>query len=142
MNDPTDTPPDLPDALIDALRRREPAAILVPREIDGAILRRARRQFATREVKYLPPIRNYWMSAAAAAAILIAVFTMTTLRHEAPPAVVIADDVDGSGQVDVLDAFALARRNAAHRDPAAQTRIEALLARIVSLTPTAKGSQS
>lgn len=142
MTDPTDTPPELPDALIEALRRREPAAILVPREIDGAILRPARQQFATREVAYLPPIRNYWMTAAAAAAILIAVFTMTTLRYEAPPAAVIADDVDGSGQIDVLDAFALARRSAQHPEPAAQTRIEALLARIVSLSPATKDAQS
>jgi hypothetical protein len=143
MTEATDTPPELSDALIEALRRDEPAAILVPREIDGAILRRARRQFATREAAYLPPIRNYWMTAAAAAAIVaIALFATTTLRHEtAPPAARVADDVDGSGQVDVLDAFALARRNTPHPDPATQTRIEALLARIVALTP-AKGSQS
>jgi|KBSMisStaDraftv2_1062788.scaffolds.fasta_scaffold1111482_2 hypothetical protein len=141
MNDPTDTPPELPDALIEALRRREAAAILVPREIEGAILRRARTQFATREAAYLPPIRNHWLTASAAAIILIAIFSMTTLRHETPPASEIADDVDGSGQVDVLDAFALARRNAPHPDPATQTRIEALLARIVALSP-AKGSQS
>jgi hypothetical protein len=65
-----------------------------------------------------------------------------TTRHEAPPAALAADDVDGSGQVDVLDAFALARRNAEHPDSAARIRIEALLARIVSLTPTSKASQS
>jgi hypothetical protein len=142
MTDPNESLPELPDALVEGLRRGEPATLLVPRAIDEMILRRARMQFATREAAYLPPIRNYWLSAAAAATVAIVVFATMTLRHEAaPPAARLADDVDGSGQVDVLDAFALARRNAPHPDPAAQTRIEALLARIVSLSP-AKASQS
>jgi hypothetical protein len=146
MTEPPETLPDLPGALIDALRRRDRATRLVPGEVNDAILARARAQFATREVEYLPAIRNYWLTAAAAAAVVIAVFAATTFRHEAaPPAARVAasaDDVDGSGQVDVLDAFALARRNAQRADSAAQTRIEALLARIVSLSSAARDAQS
>jgi RNA polymerase sigma-70 factor (ECF subfamily) len=126
---------ELSDALIDALRRREAAPIRVPRVVDAAILRQARSHFARRERAYLPPLRYYWASAAAAAAIVIAVFALATFRHDTPPAARITDDVDGSGQVDVLDAFALARRDAPHPDSATQTRIEALLARIVALPP-------
>ena len=142
MSDPSHETRELPDALAEALRRREAAPVLVPRVIDAAILRQARGHFARRERAYLPPLRYYWASAAAAATVVIAVFAAATFRHETPPAARLADDVDGSGQIDVLDAFALARRNAPHPDPAAQTRIEALLARIVALSPAAKDSQS
>ena len=142
MNEPLDDIPELPDALIDALRRREHAEPLVPRVVDAALLREARSHFARRERAYLPPLRYYWASAAAVAAVAIVIFATTTLRHDAPPAARLADDVDGSGQIDVLDAFTLARRNTEHPDPEAQARIEALLARIVALSPPAKDSQS
>ena len=45
----------------------------------------------------------------------------------------VANDIDGSGVVDILDAFALARMQAADRTPAAQAEIDALSMRIVAL---------
>ena len=142
MNESPDDIPELPDTLADALRRRESAPLLVPRLVDAAILREARSHVARRERTFLPPLRYYWASAAAVAAVAIVILATTTLRHDAPSATRLADDVDGSGQVDVLDAFALARRETEHPDPEAQARIEALLARIVALSPPAKDSQS
>jgi hypothetical protein len=47
----------------------------------------------------------------------------------------VADDVDGSGRVDILDAFALARLQAAGDAGIGDDRIEALAARVVSLGP-------
>jgi hypothetical protein len=51
MTEPNDTLPELPDALVDALRRREPAPLVVPRAIDETILSEARVQFATRGLR-------------------------------------------------------------------------------------------
>ena len=45
----------------------------------------------------------------------------------------VANDIDGSGVVDILDAFALARMQAADRTPAAQAEVDALSMRIVAL---------
>ncbi|MGH7337603.1 MAG: hypothetical protein ACREI7_08500 [Myxococcota bacterium] len=45
------------------------------------------------------------------------------------------DDVDGSGRVDILDAFALARARAADPARVAQGEVDALAGRIVSLRP-------
>ena len=45
----------------------------------------------------------------------------------------LADDIDGSGVVDIRDAFALARMAGEDRTPAAQERIDALAMRVVAL---------
>jgi hypothetical protein len=50
------------------------------------------------------------------------------------PGSTVGDDIDGSGQVDILDAFALARADGGTPDGAA--RVAALAARIVSLDAT------
>jgi hypothetical protein len=71
--------------------RLRPATVEVPPEIDRAILAAAAR----------PRLRaRWWVPAAAAAALLVAL----TLRERAP------GDVDGSGRVDILDAYLLALR--------------------------------
>jgi hypothetical protein len=67
--------------------------------------------------------------AAAAAAILAAVLVLRPIDAPRSP-----DDVDGSGRVDILDAFALARLRAAQGDSAAsQERIDMLAERVVAL---------
>jgi hypothetical protein len=63
--------------------------------------------------------------------VLLAAVLMRPLVFEAPS----ADDVDGSGSVDVLDVLALARMRAAAGDASGVTeaRIEELAYRIVAL---------
>ena len=118
---------DLPPALIEALKAEEGPTPLVSRAVDKAILDQAEAQFAgRRERRWALPV------AAAAAAVLAAVLVVQPFRpageHQAN-----ADDVDGSGTVDVLDAFLLARERL--DDPAiSQDRIDAVMARIVSLS--------
>lgn len=65
-----------------------------------------------------------------AAAVLVAVLLVQPMLFgPADP-----DDIDGSGQVDILDAFALARQQASGR-AISDARIDALTARIVALEP-------
>ena len=73
----------------------------VPTEIDDAVRAMSRRHFAARKrVRYV----GRWLSGAAAvAAVLLVVFWATTTRD------FLRHDIDGSGRVDILDAFALAR---------------------------------
>ncbi|MCZ6794743.1 MAG: dockerin type I domain-containing protein [Planctomycetota bacterium] len=86
---------------VEALRlfadRLRTPPVAVPEEVDEAVLAAARRQ----------PRRLWWVPLAAAAAILVAV----TLRARVP------GDVDGSGTVDILDAYALALRLKECREP-------------------------
>jgi hypothetical protein len=113
---------DLPEALIADLRaaaaRRTPA---VPAALDEAIVRDARAGFARRR-RFRLAGRGAIAAAAAAAAVLIA---LPLLRNGAPPTQHAAstapvptqvlgvmpagEDVDGSGKVDILDAFVVAR---------------------------------
>jgi len=61
-----------------------------------------------------------------------------------PAAPLVADDVDGSGRVDILDAFALARAHAGAgaANPAEQPDVARLAARVVALTPPADTNDS
>lgn len=80
---------------VEALRRLaerlRPPPLEVPAEVDRAILAAAARR---------PSRARWWVPAAAAAAVLLAV----ALRERVP------GDVDGSGRVDILDAYLLALR--------------------------------
>ena len=93
------------------LYRRE---LRVPAEVDRGILAEARAGFARR--------RRFWLAAragaaaaAVAAAVAVVVFLYVdrgrgTARPVAATHAAAAGDVDGSGRVDILDAFVLARK--------------------------------
>jgi len=120
---------DLPPALIQGLRSHDGATPMVPRSVDKAILDRAEAHFGSRRTS-----RRRWAlpAAAAAAAVLVTVFVVQPFEP-ARQTHSIADDIDGSGSVDVLDAFLLARQRV--DDPSiTQARVDALLGRIVSLS--------
>jgi hypothetical protein len=115
-SDPVDTP-EVPAKLVETLVGHYRAAPAVPAEIDRAILAEARAGYARR--------RRFWLAAravgaasAAAAAIVLAVVAFRD-RGTAPTGPVAATqgavspvpgDIDHSGRVDVLDAYALAKR--------------------------------
>lgn len=80
----------------------------VPRRVDGAILGMARRRLARRR----RPVRVLRWAAmgAAAAAVLVVAVTLTVGPRREQAVAVAREDIDRSGTVDILDAFALARR--------------------------------
>jgi hypothetical protein len=130
-NEPFD---QLPDAIIERLRARDRTVAQLTPAVDRELARRARAQFARRQSR--APARRWRAPAAVAAAAAVAIVALFFARPFAVDRMEsarLADDIDGSGQVDILDAFALAR--ARRDDPAAvsQQRIDALAARIVSL---------
>jgi hypothetical protein len=102
---PEDEPGDAaPPRLVSALQALFPAAS-VPSEVDEAILSRARRDLASRRRRRLFLFRA--VPAAAAACLVLWLALDRGIRDEDA---VASADVDGSGRVDIVDAYVLALR--------------------------------
>lgn len=127
---------DLPEALIERLRASERDPSQLTPAVDRAVLAAAETQFAPRRRRTAAGRRWYYPAAAAAAVALVALFVARPFDNERPEAIRLADDVDGSGQVDILDAFALARAREADPGAVNQARIDELVRRIVTLGPS------
>jgi hypothetical protein len=130
MDPTTEQPETLPPAIASRLRRLDRAEAIFDPRTDRAVLEAARRYFAARPAA--PARRSRWaLPLGAAAAVLLAAVLVRPLVFHTPS----ADDVDGSGRVDVLDVLALARMRAAGGDASGitDTRIEELAYRIVAL---------
>ena len=97
MTDPDPIRPRLQRALA---RLEEPLPV-VPRSVDDAIARAARARLGRRPWFPFGPRLLRWLPPAAAAALLV----WLAFGHRAIPG-----DLDGNGRIDILDAFALARR--------------------------------
>ena len=97
---------EIPDALTEKLREvASKTTILVPSSIDQAVLSDAKTHFAQIRHERRKVTRISWL-AAAACVVLLALFG---LRHLGQRPYERAD-IDHNGRVDILDAFALARR--------------------------------
>jgi hypothetical protein len=118
---------ELPREIVARLRAADRAQPIVDPRTDRAVLDAARSFFSGRpEARAAQRARRLLPAAvAAAAAVVLAVLVVQPLDRLAPH----PDDVDGSGQVDILDAFALARA------PGGEERSRALAARVVTLSP-------
>jgi len=130
MDPTTEQPETLPPAIASRLRRLDRAEAIFDPRTDRAVLETARSYFAARPAA--PARRSRWaLPLGAAAAVLLAAVLVRPLVFHTPS----ADDVDGSGRVDVLDVLALARLRAAGGDASGitDTRIEELAYRIVAL---------
>jgi len=121
----------LPPAIASRLRRLDQAQPIVDPRTDRAVLEAAHSYFAARPATLRPRRARWTLPLGAAAAVLLAAVLMRPLVFDAPS----ADDVDGSGRVDVLDVLALARQRAERGDASGVTaaRIEDLAYRIVAL---------
>ena len=131
--DPTTEPPEtLPPAIARRLRALDREQPIVDPRTDRAVLDGARSYFQARPAASRPRRARWSLPLGAAAAALLAAVLMRPLMLESPEA---ADDVDGSGRVDVLDVLALARMRAAGGDASGITdaRIDELAYRIVAL---------
>jgi len=121
MHEPEPQFEELPDLLVARLQRADRSQAIDPRT-DRVVIDDARRYFASRPRRARLAVMRWALPLAAAAALLIAVLVLRPFGLQRA-----ADDVDGSGRVDILDAFALARSQAD------QESVDALAARIVSL---------
>jgi len=131
MDQTTEQPEILPPAIASRLRRLDRAEAILDPRTDRAVLDAARSYFAARPAA-APARRSRWaLPLGAAAAVLLAAVLVRPLVFHTPN----ADDVDGSGRVDVLDVLALARMRAAGGDASGitDTRIDELAYRIVAL---------
>jgi hypothetical protein len=131
MNPTTEQPDTLPPAIANRLRALDRAQPIVDPRTDRAVLDAASQYFAARPAAARARRSRWALPLGAAAAVLLAAILMRPLVFNAPS----ADDVDGSGRVDVLDVLALARMRAASGDASGITdaRIDELAYRIVAL---------
>ena len=125
---------DLPDELIQGLARLDKAVAVMSLDADRRIAEAARAHFGERPRRARSAGRRWAMAGSLAASLLVGVlFWRAQTPVEDLRVASVANDIDGSGVVDILDAFALARMQAADRTPAAQAGIDALSMRIVAL---------
>ncbi len=113
-----------PKKLSDDLGALYRAEAHVPHEVDAAVMRMASRRLE-RPGRAVPVLRYAQAGAAVAVCLLLAVFiTLPAMKasrraayRESPTAAELAvrEDLDRNGRVDILDAFALARRIEASR---------------------------
>ena len=97
---------DIPAPIEERLRKiADGTTVLVPPAIDEAILSRARERFAVIRRRRARVQRVWWASAAA---VLVGIGFVASSLRTAPR--YERADIDHSGRVDILDAFALARR--------------------------------
>lgn len=94
--------------LVEALRTLHNKKILIPREVDEAVLSQAR-SFLKSEPrqKGMVPFPR-WLAAAAVVILGLGIGLRLT-RERNPGSTIAREDIDRNGKVDILDAFALAR---------------------------------
>ena len=131
MDPTTEQSETLPPTIASRLRALDRAEAIVDPRTDRAVLEAARAYFAGRPAAARARRSRWAVPVGMAAAVLLAAVLMRPLVFQPPS----ADDVDGSGSVDVLDVLALARMRAAAGDASGVTeaRIEELAYRIVAL---------
>lgn len=118
----------LPDPLIAELRRADKPNPLITAKVDRTVANLAREHFSSRTGKrrHTGPA---WL--AVAATMLVAVFLLQTQDQPEPGVTELYTDVDNSGQIDIADVLALARR---HDREATDTDLHAFAMRVVSLS--------
>src|SRR6185503_977982 len=111
MDPTTEQSETLPPTIASRLLALDRAEAIVDPRTDRAVLEAARAYFAGRPAAARARRSRWAVPVGMAAAVLLAAVLMRPLVFQPP-----ADDVDGSGSVDVLDVLALARMRAAAGD--------------------------
>lgn len=121
----------LPEALVEELKRVDAAPAVITARVDRALGDMAQAHFSSRRVRQW---RHPAWGAAAACVLLAALFTTNRLEDEVVTSgyADMADmanmaDVDGSGAIDIADVLALARQGVDQGD------LDAFAFRLVSL---------
>ena len=125
---------ELPGDLIQEMERLDKSLAVFAPDVDRRVAAAAAEHFRRGPERARPATRRWAMAGGLAASLVIGVFLvrMQTTPGSGP----LANDIDGSGIVDILDAFALARMNQGP-PAAAQPEIDALITNIVALKGTA-----
>lgn len=135
---------DLPEELAGELARLDRSVAVMSPEADRRIAEAARDHFGTRPRRARPAGVRWAMAGSLAASLLVGVLLWRTYTPMGPAdlgvttVTSISDDIDGSGTVDILDAFALARMARGDQAPAARAKIDALAMSIVALDSSAE----
>lgn len=146
----------LPNELVQELKRLDRAVAVVSPEADRRVAEAAGTHFGRRPRRWRMTRRRWAVAGSLAASLLVGVL-FWRIQTPVEPLLMVAtlprspNDVDGSGAVDILDAFALARMarddlpakrkrtdalarmERRGRSPAAQAEIDALAMSIVTL---------
>lgn len=121
---------DLPDELIQDLKRIDKAVTLVSPGADRRVAEAARAHFARRPRRARKTGLRWAMAGSLAASLLVGVLFWRTQTPMEPIRVAsvapVPNDIDGSGVVDILDAFALARRTREERASATRAKADSL----------------
>lgn len=121
---------ELPGDLVREMQRLDRSLAVLTPAVDRQVAAAAAAHFRHRRERARPAMRRWAISGALAASLVIGVFVIRPqpgVEREFS-----AHDLDGSGVVDILDAFALARMN--QGSPAeSQAEIDALIREIVAL---------
>ena len=120
----------LPSAIAERLESADRAVAIVSPAVDRGVLSQATEHFSVRRR------RRHWAMPTAVAASVILALLIVRPGGVFGPTSAGADDIDGSGRVDILDVFALARMPA-NTSLDSRAEIDSLAARIVSLSPGA-----
>lgn len=121
----------LPEGIVERLRQRDRNVSAVTPEIDRSVLRAASAHFASR-AEQRSRIRHWLPAAALAASLVVAVLAFRLPGTKPDGDTGLYADVDGSGQIDIVDVLVLARTQ--HNDGnISKAKISAFANRIVSL---------
>ena len=122
---------ELPGDVVEGLRRLDKSVAVLTPAVDRRVAESAAEHFADRPVRAYPPRRRWALAGTLAASLAVGVFLVRTQTNM--ESALLANDIDSSGVVDILDAFALARMD---DTAASQAQIEALIGDIVALNGT------
>ena len=121
---------ELPSDVVEGLKRLNTSVAVLTPAVDRRVSKAASAHFAQRPDSTRPAARPWALAGTLAASLVVGVF-LARMQGELEPAL-LANDIDGSGVVDILDAFALARVNGGSAETP-QAEIDALIMDIVAL---------
>ena len=121
---------ELPSDVVKGLKRLDTSVAVLTPAVDRRVSKAASAHFAQRPDSTRPAARPWALAGTLAASLAVGVF-LARMQGELEPAL-LANDIDGSGVVDILDAFALARVNGGSGETP-QAEIDALIMDIVAL---------
>ena len=121
---------ELPNELVEGLKRVDTSIAVLTPAVDRRVSEAAAAHFGKRPQGATQPTPRWALVGTLAASLMIGLF-LVRMQNDVEQSL-LANDFDGSGVVDILDAFALARMNS-DLGEATQDEIDALVMQIVAL---------